>query len=270
MPVGAPPQGGTIHGNVLSWPFHQRAWFESVWMTLLWWFPAPLFPLGAFLSVGWSIEAARKRACRAADLLPRPERFGRMFLDGLIVSLFFCAYLLLPVTLAWMITSLESFDFVVPAITWGWHLVRGEVAGNLLEILTGVLVEHIKHRAMIVLYLLIAWPLFTAAGIRFVLTRKATSFFHLPGCIGILFQNFGAFIQFFVLATLAAIAVTVADALVAPTGIGAPLIIPLGAAGVWVLTYLFGSLAVKVQPSRQQEINPIQAVMAAGAHGPIR
>jgi hypothetical protein len=262
------PGDGLIRGNVLSWPFHQRAWFESLWMTLLWW--VPLLGAGVFLNIGWSIEAARKRSGRAPDLLPRAERFGRMLLDGLIVSFFFCAYILIPVTLAWMITSLENLDFIIPAIEWVWHVLRGQVAGNFIDIMTGVVIEHIKHRAMIILYLLLSWPVFTAAGIRFVLTRKASSFFHLPACLGILFRNFGAILQFLLLAGMTAVAITVADAFAASTVIAAPLMILVGAAGIWILTYLYGNLALKVQPSLQPEINAALAVRAGAVQGPVQ
>jgi len=265
---GVTPASGVSRGNFLSWPFHQRAWFESLWMTLVWWIP--LFGAGIFLNIGWSIEAARKRSWRAPDLLPRADRFGRMLLDGLTVSFFFCAFILIPVTVAWTITSLEKLHFVIPAVTWAWHYFKGEAVGNLLDVLAGVVLENLKHRAMIMLYMLISWPLFTAAGIRFVLTREAISFIHLPDCLGMLFANFGAFFQFFFLAGITAIAVTIGDAFVAATIIAAPMMILLGAAGIWVLTYLFAELAEKVQPFLQPQIHAAQSVMAAGARGPVR
>jgi len=192
-----------------------------------------------------------------------------MFLDGLIVTFFFCLYFLVPVTLAWMTTALQPMDFLVPATKWGWHLVRGDVVGNLTDIFEGVLWRYVQTRAMIVLYLVLAWPLFTAAGIRFVLTREAASFVLLPACLGILFRRLGAFLKFLILAGLTAVAILILDIVTSSTGIGVPLTIPIGAAGIWVLTYLFANLAVKVQPKPQPaEVRP--AMMVANVQGPLR
>jgi GYF domain 2 len=243
--------GSVIRGNALTWPFHQRDWFDSIWMTLLWWIPVPIFPLGALVSVGWLIDATRRRSWKATDLLPRSAAFGRILLDGMIVSFFFCIYILIPVTLAWMITSLGTLGLVIPAAQWTWRYLSGEATGDLLQILFSKVLTLVEARAVIFSYLFVAGSLFTAAGIRFVLTRKASSFLRLPACLTLMFQNIGAFLQFLFLAPVVVATVMVADALVAPTGIGIPLLIPFGAAGTWVLTYLFGNLAVKVQARMQ-------------------
>jgi hypothetical protein len=193
-----------------------------------------------------------------------------MLLDGLTVSFFFCAFILIPVTVAWMITSLEQANFLIPVAKWVWHYFKGDAVGSLMDVLVAVVLNHIKHRAMIVLYLLISWPLFTAAGIRFVLTRDAVSFFHLPDCLGILFENFGAFLRFFFLAGVTAVAVTIGDAMVAATVIAAPMMILLGSAAIWILTYLFADLAQRVQPGFQPRISAAQTVRTAGASGPVQ
>jgi hypothetical protein len=250
MPVLAPVPTPT-RGNLLTWPFHQRSWFESLWMPLLWWFPVPLLPLGALLSIGWSIDAARRWSSKAGDLLPRPDGFGRMFRDGLTVAFFSCFYFLVPVTLAWMATTLSATSFLMPALQWGWGYLHGIRTLGLADVVSGVFVSYLMQRAVILLYLVLGWPLFTAGAIRFVLSRQATSFFHLPACVGLLFRHFGAFVKFLLLTALAAIAITIADALAASTGVGAPLVIPMGAAGVWTMSYLFANLAARVAPSVQ-------------------
>ncbi len=255
----APAALPTTRGNILSWPFHQQSWFESLWMTLLWWFPVPLFPLGACLCLGWSVDAARRWSGKASDLLPRPEAFGRMFVDGLTVAAFFCLYIAIPVTIGWIATSLGALSFVVPLLHWSWDYLHNRATVPIADMLGSILVNYLIHRALVLLYLVLAWPLFTAAGIRFVLTRKTASFFELPSCFDILFHNFGAILKFLILSALVSVAVAVADAIAAPTGIGLPLAIPIGAAGVWSITYLFANLAAKVQP----------AVRTGGAGGPF-
>jgi hypothetical protein len=255
----------SIRGNLLSWPFHQHAWFESLWMTLLWWIPV----FGPCLGLGWSVDAARRHSAQAVDSLPRPESFGRILLDGLTVALFFSLYILIPVTLAWIATSLSALSLVFPAAEWIWHYLRGEAVANVQDVLTRIFIHYIEQRAMILVYLILAWPLFTAAGVRFVLTRQAMSFFQLPACLSLLFEHFGAILKFLVLSALVAIGVAVTDILVAPTGIGVPLTIPLGAAGIWAMTWLFANLAAKVQPSLQPEMNFHQTVRVGGAGGPM-
>jgi len=108
----APSAGGAI-----SWPFHQRNWMESLWMTLLWWFPLPIpLPLGAFLSAGWMIDAVRRKSWGAADPLPRPGSFGRLLRDGAIVVTFGCLYIFLPLMLMWWWTSFGPWTIVLQTL----------------------------------------------------------------------------------------------------------------------------------------------------------
>src|SRR5581483_10348228 len=219
-PVPPPPiPAPATRGNLLSWPFHQRAWFTSLWMILLWWFPVPLIPVGAILCIGWSVDAARRWSSKAADLLPRSQNFGRMFLDGLTVVFFFCFYLLIPVTLAWMATQVNTLSFAIPVIKWAWHYLQGQKGIALQDLLSGILVQFLVQRAAIIVYLMLGWPIFTAAGIRLVLSREATSFFPLPACVGLLFRHFWSFVKFLLLTWLAAVTVAIGDALLVSSGV---------------------------------------------------
>ena len=231
-------------GNSVSWPFYRREWIRSLWMTFLWWLPLPI-PLGMFLSAGWAIDAVRRKSRRMPESLPQPNDLGRFLTDGAIVVAFFWLYIMLPVMLYWWVASFGLWTLALQISLWLWHHLQGQASPPLWEMLYAQLVLSWWRPVIVLGYISLALPVFSAAVVRFSQTGKAGSFFNLPACVALLFRHFFGFAKFLVLLWCMMAAVISITAIAALSGIGVILFFPLMSAAIWTSAYLLGALTEK-------------------------
>lgn len=231
-------------GNSVSWPFYRREWIRSLWMTFLWWLPLPI-PLGMFLSAGWAIDAVRRKSRCMPESLPQPNDLGRFLTDGAIVVAFFWLYIMLPVMLYWWVASFGLWTLALQISLWLWHHLQGQASPPLWEMLYAQLVLSWWRPVIVLGYISLALPVFSAAVVRFSQTGKAGSFFNLPACVALLFRHFFGFAKFLVLLWCMMAAVISITAIAALSGIGVILFFPLMSAAIWTSAYLLGALTEK-------------------------
>jgi hypothetical protein len=232
----------TSTGNSLTWPFYERNWMESIWMTLLWWLPLPI-PVGMFLSAGWAIEAVRRKSRRAADLLPRPYNLGRLLMDGTIVVACFWLYIIIPLLLMWWSMSFGPWTVGLNTVVWLLHHLRGEATPSLWDMLYRQLLYFGARPLIAMAYLALASPLFTAAAILFAQTGRASSFFNLPASLVLVFHRFSGFAKLLAVQAAVVLVTILAALIAAASGIGAIAVILLVAGATWTITYYLGNLA---------------------------
>ena len=187
---------GVWQGNAITWPFHQKNWFASLWIVLVGWFPLPL-PM--ILSFGWLLDAAGRRAHGECQLLPKARDLLRMYLHGVVVWFALAIYFILPLMIFGAIFSVEFEQINEDIGKWlaGWltnllvqfanffigifssqgiSLVAQQTFAALflqeLTSYTGVVLA-------LVIYLIIAASLFLAGTLRFATTSKISNYFGL-------------------------------------------------------------------------------------------
>jgi hypothetical protein len=266
-------------GNALTWPFHQEKWFEGIWIPLLAGlcatifvpalivtFSAPfLLPIvlvmlvGLLLGVGWTIDAMKRQACQDSRLLPEIKDMGRMFKDSLILSVgVFCfafplAIFAILVQFNKQYTINVQFEWMVDWTKWGFayihHLISGTACENFASICARyqTFIRRAEIRNLLVhslapLYIALAIPMFAAGMIRFALTEKFGSFFHVFGNAGLLFRHFGGFVKFiflfFVLTGTLALSLVFIETLLVP--------LLWFACSFWITAKFAGGLAAEV------------------------
>ena len=180
-----------------------------------------------------------------SESLPQPSDFGRFLIDGAIAGAFFWLYVVLPILLFWWAASFGLWTIALQTSLWLWHYVQGQATRPLWEMLYRQLLLSWWRPVIVLGYISLALPVFSAALIRFSQTEKASSFVNLPASIALLFRHFWGFAKFLTLLWTIIFAVMLATAIAALSGVGAILFIPLVAAATWTGAYLLGELALK-------------------------
>ena len=244
---------GAVRDNAITWPFHQKNWFSSLWILLVGWFPLPL-PM--ILSFGWLLDAAARRAQSKTELLPKARDLLRMYLYGIVVWFALAIYFIFPLMIFGAIFSVEferiNEDFGRWIVGWltnvliqfanffigifsseGIPLVAQQTfAALFLQELTsysGVVLA-------LVIYLIIGVSLFLAGTLRFAATSKISSYFGL-------FKNLGLVIAHLPRFLLVALLLLVLNLVLGLIPVVGSLL--WVTSGVWIIAYLIGSLATK-------------------------
>lgn len=255
VPVVAVPATPAPAGNFLTWPFHQKGWVPSLLViTLLFWLPLSLFavplfwipffwwiPLaGVLASLGWVMEATRRRGRKDVRLLPQARHAGRMFLEGFVLGLMWLGYFVIPLILMkawaaeeWDARIQELIQWVFNVILSRPHEAFSDITGRMASL---YVTEHVGPLILVAL----AIPLFAAAEVRYALTKHLWSFFNVPGNALLLLTHLGGFLR---LAFFSLMALIAGIALVAVLPFMA---IPATAAFLWVVAYLQGGLAMQI------------------------
>jgi hypothetical protein len=266
-------------GNVLTWPFHQEHWLGSLWIPLLWWIfiPPIVFPLGTVPAIGWVLDAAARRGRQDSRLLPESRDLGRMIKYGLIFAAVGLLYfVILPLVFYAALFLNEQYankqlsDVMAQSIQWGYAFVGhaffgtpspdfSTISNQYARLAREEEIVTLASTLVAGLYIVLVVPLFAAGTVRFALTGKARSFFHIFGNLGLFLTHLGGFLKFFFLyfvigAVLAWLTFVFAVTVVIP--------IVLVASGFWITAYLAGNLAHGIWQSSEK----IRA--AAGASAP--
>ncbi|HEY6764516.1 MAG TPA: DUF4013 domain-containing protein, partial [Candidatus Sulfotelmatobacter sp.] len=106
---------GHSEGNILTWPFHQDRWWESLWMPLLWWVPV----FGTLISFGWTIAVIRRRAARQPEL-PRFADLGAVLKDGFVVAAMSVIYFAIPTLLFIFVVGYKLIALNLSLLSGGW------------------------------------------------------------------------------------------------------------------------------------------------------
>ena len=102
----SPPLVVRRTGNAFTWPFHQVGWYKTIWMPLAW-FILPGF--GTLLSLGWAIDAIRRRARGDSILIPQIADIASFFKHGVVIFSMTILYFVIPVA---MFVSLTEMSFL--------------------------------------------------------------------------------------------------------------------------------------------------------------
>lgn len=196
--VAALPQvsGGTPAspsvGNLLTWPFHYKRWWASLWMPLLWWIPV----FGALLSLGWSIGVIRRRA-KGRPELPPPSDLGTVFKDGAVVTLMAVVYFVLPTLFFGLLLQYQLLALMLHIVKGGWLEFIFNPAKVLAMVIEKQSLEYVLLSGIVpIICVVTAWPFFVIGELHYADTGKIRSFFNIFGNLGMMFRHLGGFLSY--------------------------------------------------------------------------
>lgn len=202
-------------GNVLTWPFHEEHWLGSLWIPLLWWIfiPPIVFPIGTVPAIGWLLDATARRGRQDARLLPESRDLPRMIKYGLIFAGVWLLYFVIPplvfsaaVLLNEQYANERLSGVMAQSIQWGYGFIGHVIFGTPSEDFSTISNQYARlvreeeittllSTLVAGLYIVLIVPLFVAGTVRFALTGKARSFFHILVNLGLFLTHLGGFFE---------------------------------------------------------------------------
>ena len=254
----------TVNDNPLTWVFHQKGWFGSIWILLVGWF---FTPLPMTLSFGWMLDAIARRSRGDAQRLPQARDLLHMLRDGLVVWLAIFLIFAVPIVVfgivfavvdaeatnrmtAWVLGRI--FNPYIP--TWNSFASLGNQIGIFGTLPTFGLLEPISFERLVgeliaqaagvllfySIYIIVATFGFLAGTIRFALSRRVSDYFH-P------LHNFtvaAAHLWRFAIVVLLLMVLHYVNAILVLSTIGSILVFTFG---IWIIADIIGRLGAKLR-----------------------
>jgi Protein of unknown function (DUF4013) len=244
-----------VRGNAITWPFHQKNWFSSLWIVLVGWFPLPL-PM--ILSFGWLLDAAGRRAHGNSELLPKTRDLLRMYMHGVVVWIALAIYFILPLMIFGAIFSVEFERINEDIGKWlaGWLTnLLIQFANFFIGIFLSEGIPLVAHQTLaafflqeitsysegvlaLVIYFIIAVSLFLAGTLRFASTSKIGSYFGVVTNLGLVIAHMPRFLWVALLILLLNLVLGSIPA------VGSLFWLT---SSVWIIAYLIGDLASRIR-----------------------
>jgi Protein of unknown function (DUF4013) len=246
-------------GGAFTWPFCQPSWLASLWMTFMW-----VIPFGNFLSLGWSLDAVRRRAIASPELLPQPDDAPSLFAKGFVVLFFWTAYFVVPLALmAWLM----SWSWLVPIwdlVVVLWKAIVHQPHEPVASFLMRNAVVFLSDASAPIIYVALCGPVFLAARIRYAITGRASSFLRFIANAGFCVRHIGDILRYFFLANLLRFCFGLAAVLlIAVPLVGQLLPIALVAAGIWERAFWAGEVGQKLYSEIRSKHSPAMSTASS-------
>jgi len=211
-------------------------------MTFAW-----LVPPGLLVTLGWWVEALRRRARNQSPLLPQTRDLARILFYGFVIVAVWFVYFIVPVSVMVWLFNLSWLPVVWEFFVLLWDAFRHRPHEGLALFLTGRVLLELSNSAAPLVYLAIATPLFLAGCVRFAVTGHAWSFLRLISNTLFCLRHIGDLLLcFFLSALLYSGLLLLAGLVVAVPLFGQLAVITLAAASVWILVWIATPLAGKM------------------------
>ncbi len=239
--------------EAIVFPFKQKNWLGKMW-----WLPiVPFFPpFSFFIMRGWRLDLVRRIGKRNPDPLPNFGDIGRFFAEGILLWIMTGIYLL-PLAVMLFLTSFSTLATVLEIL--GWVLERIFTGNNTISF--AVLLARIGFDRLFaaavggilpLLYVVLSYPFYRIAMIRYALGSNAFVFFDVVGNLRRIPGNAIMLLSLLFMEILTGTLFVTISGFIASSLVGLA-IVPFVLAILFPLQYsitgyLFGSLAERMNP----------------------
>ncbi len=253
--------------SALKAPFNHPQWFARLWWVAL----IGLLPVIDLLVLrGWRLDLTRRIAYGTANPFPFAKDFGRFLASGSVLWCMTLLYALPAIALlilldaTQVISALAAFlDIIKSIFTLSFDIFWTAV----LQLGRALFKSWLPVIVVLLFVFFLTGPLYRAAAVRYALTGKLSSFFHVRTNAKMVFANYGRFIivQFIDRINLYIIAVPIGVLFgSASGGVGMALGFLIH---YWVSGYLYGNLgkcviaylSARARPLRQPSQRRLQS-----------